>query len=49
MIIKKILVFSITLVIAILIFVVFFWDIPAPINKIEKNLEIHRLNSNGQD
>ncbi len=24
----------------------FFWDIPAPTNKIDKNLEIHRLKNN---
>ena len=28
------------------IFVVFFWDIPSPQEKIEKNIEIHRLKNN---
>ncbi len=49
MIIKKILLLSIISVFALLVFVVFFWNIPAPTNKIEKNLEIHRLNKNVQD
>ena len=49
MIVKKILIFSFIIAIAITVFVVFFWDIPAPVKKIEKNLEIHRLNTNVQD
>ena len=43
MIIKKILIFSTLTVIVLILFVVFFWDIPAPQEKIEKNIEIHRL------
>ena len=26
-----------------ILFVIFFWEIPAPQEKIEKNIEIHRL------
>ena len=48
MIIKKFLIFSAFAVIGLVIFVVFFWDIPAPTEKIEKNLEIHRLKNNEQ-
>ncbi len=43
MIIKKILIFSTLTVIVLILFVIFFWDIPAPQEKIEKNIEIHRL------
>ena len=43
MIIKKILIFSGLVIIGIIIFVIFFWEIPAPQEKIEKNIEIHRL------
>ena len=43
MIIKKILIFSTLTVIVLILFVVFFWDIPAPQESIEKNIEIHRL------
>ena len=43
MIIKKILIFSTLTVIVLILFVLFFWDIPAPQEKIEKNIEIHRL------
>ena len=44
MIIKKILVFSLFLSIVAMVFALFFWDIPAPVKKIEKDLEVHRLN-----
>ena len=43
MIVKKILIFSTLVVLGLIIFVVFFWEIPAPKEKIEKNIEIHRL------
>ena len=43
MIIKKILIFSVLIISGLIIFVVFFWEIPAPQEKIEKNIEIHRL------
>ena len=43
MIIKKILIFSVLAILVLIIFVVFFWEIPAPQEKIEKNIEIHRL------
>ena len=43
MIIKKILIFSVLVIIGLIFFVIFFWDIPAPQEKIEKNIEIHRL------
>ncbi len=43
MIIKKILIFSTLVILGLLLFVVFFWEIPAPQEKIEKNIEIHRL------
>ena len=43
MIIKKILIFSVVAILGIILFVVFFWEIPAPQEKIEKNIEIHRL------
>ena len=43
MIIKKILIFIVLVIIGIIIFVIFFWEIPAPQEKIEKNIEIHRL------
>ena len=43
MIIKKFLILSVLGILGLLIFVVFFWDIPAPQNRIEKDLEIHRL------
>ena len=43
MIIKKFLIISSLLVMSLIVFVIFFWDIPAPQNKIEKNLEIHRF------
>ncbi len=46
MIIKKFLIFSALVIISLIVFVVFFWDIPAPQNKIEKDLEIHRLKNN---
>ena len=46
MIIKKILVLGILFILTLIIFVVFFWNIPAPVNEIEKNLEINRLNNN---
>lgn len=49
MIIKKILILSILTLIIIMIFAVFFWDIPAPIKKIEKDLEIHRLQNNDKN
>ena len=48
MIIKKFLIFSAFVVVGLVIFVVFIWDIPAPQEKIEKNLEIHRLKNNEQ-
>ena len=44
MIIKKFLVFSALAILSLIIFVVFFWDIPAPQNKIEKDLENHFAN-----
>ena len=43
MIIKKILIFSTLAIIGLILFVIFFWEIPAPQEKIEKNIEIHRL------
>ena len=43
MIIKKILIFSTIAILGLILFVIFFWDIPAPQEKIEKNIEIHRL------
>ena len=43
MIIKKILIFSTLAILGLMLFVIFFWDIPAPQEKIEKNIEIHRL------
>ncbi len=43
MIIKKILIFSVLAFLGLIIFVIFFWEIPAPQEKIEKNIEIHRL------
>ncbi len=43
MIIKKILIFSVLVIIGLIFFVIFFWEIPAPQEKIEKNIEIHRL------
>ena len=43
MIIKKILIFSTIVILGLIIFVIFFWEIPAPQEKIEKNIEIHRL------
>ena len=43
MIIKKILIFSTLTILGLILFVIFFWDIPAPQEKIEKNIEIHRL------
>ena len=43
MIIKKILIFSTLAILGLFFFVIFFWDIPAPQEKIEKNIEIHRL------
>ena len=49
MIIKKILILSILTSIIIMILAVFFWDIPAPVKKIEKDLEVHRLNNNDKN
>ena len=49
MIIKKILLLSIITIIIGIIFAVFFWDIPAPVKKIEKDLEVHRLNKNDKN
>ena len=49
MIFKKILILSGLLVLSIVVFVVFFWDIPAPSNKIEKELEIHRFKKNDKN
>ena len=43
MIIKKILIFSFLVILGLIFFVIFFWEIPAPQEKIEKNIEIHRL------
>ena len=43
MIIKKILIFSVLAILGLIFFVIFFWEIPAPQQKIEKNIEIHRL------
>ena len=43
MIIKKILIFSVLAILGLIICVIFFWEIPAPQEKIEKNIEIHRL------
>ena len=48
MIIKKFLIFSAFVVVGLVIFVVFIWDIPAPQEKVEKDLEIHRLKNNEQ-
>ena len=46
MIIKKLLIFSVLAILGLIVFVIFFWDIPAPQNKVEKDLEIHRLKKN---
>ena len=43
MIIKKILILSVLVIFGLIFFVIFFWEIPAPQEKIEKNIEIHRL------
>ena len=43
MIIKKFLVFSVLAILGLILFVIFFWEIPAPQEKVEKNIEIHRL------
>ena len=43
MIIKKILIFSVLTILGLIFFVIFFWEIPAPQEKIEKNIDIHRL------
>ena len=43
MIIKKFLIFSVLAILGLIFFVIFFWEIPAPQKKIEKNIEIHRL------
>ena len=43
MIVKKFLVFSVLAILGLIFFVIFFWEIPAPQVKIEKNIEIHRL------
>ena len=43
MIIKKILIFSTIAILGMILFVIFFWEIPAPQEIIEKNIEIHRL------
>ena len=48
MIIKKVLIFGVLVSIGIMIFVIFFWDIPAPTKLIEKDLDIQRLNTNDQ-
>ena len=46
MIIKKFLIFSVIAILGLIVFVVFFWDIPAPQETIETNIEIHRLKNN---
>ena len=46
MMIKKFLIFSVSTILILIVFVVFIWDIPAPQNLIEKDLEIHRLKKN---
>ena len=46
MIIKKFLIFSFLLIIGFIIFIIFFWYIPAPQEKIERNIDIHRLKNN---
>lgn len=43
MIIKKILIFSTIAILGLILFAIFFWEIPAPQERIEKNIEIHRL------
>ena len=43
MIIKKILILSTLVILGLVLFIIFFWEIPAPQEKIEKNIEIHRL------
>ena len=43
MIIKKILIFSTIAILGLILFIMFFWEIPAPQERIEKNIEIHRL------
>ena len=48
MIIKKLLFLSILIILGLIIFVIFFWDIPDPQEKIEKNIEIHRLKNNAK-
>lgn len=49
MIIRKILVVIFLLFLSMAIFFVFLWDIPAPTKKIEKKLDVHRLNKNDKD
>ena len=49
MIVKKILILSILSSIIIMIFAVFCWDIPDQVKKIEKDLEVHRLNNNDKN
>lgn len=46
MIVKKFLIFSTLIIFGLIIFVIFFWDIPAPQERIEKNIDIHRLKNN---
>ena len=46
MVLKKILTFIIIIIIMSVTGLLFFWDIPAPTKKIDKNLEIHRLKNN---
>tara|TARA_X000000950_G_scaffold288875_1_gene408045 strand:+ start:81 stop:224 length:144 start_codon:yes stop_codon:yes gene_type:complete len=46
MIIKKIIILLSLILLFSLVFVIFFWDIPAPVKQIEKDLEIHRLKGN---
>ena len=48
MIIKKILIFSVLAFLGLIFFVIFFWEIPAPQEKIEKNIEIHRFKNNNK-
>ena len=43
MIIKKLLIFSVLVILGLVFFAIFFWEIPATQKKIKKNIEIHRL------
>ncbi len=46
MIIKKIIIILSAILVLSCAYIIFFWDIPAPIKEIEKDLEVHRLKGN---